>query len=59
MTSFNQIKVPTPPDGNARSLSERLVVLALDTDRAGFSVATEHLLYLASQILNHPDNLRV
>jgi hypothetical protein len=58
MNYFNQIAMPTPPQGNPLSLSERLIILALDADRAGFCVATEHLLYLASQLLDRPDSLR-
>jgi len=56
MIYFNQIALPRP--GNPRSLFERLVMLALDEDRTGFTVATEHLLYLASQVLDQPDSLR-
>ena len=58
MNYFNQIAMLTPPQGNPLSLSERLIILALDADRAGFCVVTEHLLYLASQVLDHPDSLR-
>ena len=58
MNYFNRLAVPTPPQGSPLSLSERLIILALDADRAGFCVATEHLLYLASQLLDRPDSLR-
>jgi len=58
MNYFNRIAVPTPPEGNPLSLSERLVSLALDADRAGFCVATEHLLHLATQVLDEPESLR-
>lgn len=58
MNYFNRIKVPTPSEGHPVSLSERLVALALDADRAGYCVATEHLLHLASQLLDEPESLR-
>lgn len=44
MNYFNRITALTPSEGDPLSLSERLIILALDADRAGFSVATEHLL---------------
>jgi hypothetical protein len=58
MTYFDRITVPTPSENNPLSLSERLITLALDADRAGFCIATEHLLYLASQLLDEPGSLR-
>jgi hypothetical protein len=58
MNYVNRIAVPTPPGGNPPSLSERLIILALDADRAGFCIATEHLLHLASQLLDEPESLR-
>ena len=58
MNYFNRIAVPTTSQGNPLSLSERLVVLALDADRAGFCVATEPLLHLASQLFDEPESLR-
>ena len=58
MNYFSRLTVPTPPQGNPGSLSERLIVLALDADRDGFCVATEHLLHLASQLLDEPESLR-
>jgi hypothetical protein len=58
MTHITRLVVPTRPHAGLPSLSERLIVLALDADRAGLSVASEHLLHLASEVLDHPDHLR-
>jgi hypothetical protein len=58
MNYFNKIAIPPPPQDDPLSLSERLIILALDADRAGFCVVTEHLLHLAAQVLDRPDNLR-
>jgi len=58
MDHINRVAVPSPSQANLVSLSERLTTLALDADRAGFGVASEHLLHLASQVLEQPDNLR-
>jgi hypothetical protein len=33
-------------------LSDRLLTLAKDADRAGFQIVAEHLLYLASDVLD-------
>jgi hypothetical protein len=55
---IRRVLVPEPSQANLLSLSERLTILALDTDRAGFGVASEHLLHLASQFLDQPDSLR-
>ncbi len=58
MNYFDRIKVPMSSEVNPVSLPERLIALALDAERAGFCVATEHLLYLASQHLDEPESLR-
>jgi hypothetical protein len=58
MNHINREVVPLPSEANLLSLSERLTTLALDADRAGLGVASEHLLHLASQVLEQPDNLR-
>jgi hypothetical protein len=58
MDDSNEIPVLAPCQANLLTLSERLQTLAHDTDRAGLSVASEHLLHLASQVLEQPDNLR-
>ena len=58
MNNINEIPVLASSQTNLLSLSERLRTLAHDTDRAGLGVASEHLLHLASQVLEQPDNLR-
>ena len=58
MNYINRIAVPLPSQANLISISERLTILALDADRAGFGVASEHLLHLASQFLDQPESLR-
>jgi hypothetical protein len=58
MNHNNRVVVPLPSQANLLSLSERLLTLALDADRAGFGAASEHLLYLGSQVLEQPDDLR-
>lgn len=45
--------VPTEsPAFSPLLLSDRLLTLAQDADRAGYRVAAEHLLYLASEVLD-------
>ncbi len=58
MNNINEIPVLASSQANLLTLSERLRTLAHDTDRAGLGVASEHLLHLASQVLEQPDNLR-
>lgn len=58
MRYFDRLAVPRLPPMGLLSLSERLIVLALDADRAGLGVASEHLLHLAAEMLDHPDHLR-
>jgi hypothetical protein len=58
MDNGNEIPVLAPSQTNLLTLSERLRTLAHDIDRAGLGVASEHLLHLASQVLEQPDNLR-
>jgi hypothetical protein len=58
MNHNNRVVVPLPSQANLLSLSERLLTLALDANRSGFGVASEHLLHLASQVLEQPDDLR-
>jgi hypothetical protein len=58
MDNSSDIPVLAPSQANLLTLSERLRTLAHDTDRAGLGVASEHLLHLASQVLEQPDNLR-
>ena len=58
MNDMNARRVPMPPQATLHSLSEQLVILAFDAERAGLYVASEHLLYLASQVRYQPDRLR-
>lgn len=58
MTHINRLIVPTPPGVSLLSLSERLIVLALDADRADLGVMSEHLLYLAAEVLDNTDHLQ-
>jgi hypothetical protein len=58
MNYINEIPVLASSQANLLTLSEHLRTLALDADRAGLGVASEHLLHLASQVLEQPDNLR-
>jgi predicted kinase len=46
-------------DGSLRplTLAERLINLAADASDAGFTVAAEHLIHLADQVLNRPAEL--
>ena len=39
------------------TLCDRLISLAQDAERAGYVVAAEHLLYLASSVLDAPGEL--
>lgn len=39
-------------------LSDRLLTLAEDADKAGYRIAAEHLLQLASDVLDEPTDLR-
>ena len=40
------------------TLAERLISLAADASSAGFTVAAEHLIHLADQVLDRPAELR-
>lgn len=39
-------------------LSDRLLTLAQDADRAGYRIAAEHLLFLAEEVLEKPQLLQ-
>jgi hypothetical protein len=52
MTYVNRIMPDRPPAFSPLLLSDRLLSLAEDADRAGYRVAAEHLLYLASEVLD-------
>jgi hypothetical protein len=58
MNHISRVMLPLPSQANLISISERLTILALDADRAGFGVASEHLRHLASQFLDQPESLR-
>jgi len=55
MTYIHRLIVPSP--SSLLSLSSHLMTVALEADRAGLGVASEHLLHLASQVLDHPETL--
>lgn len=40
-------------------LSDRLITLAQDADRAGYRIAAENLLFLAEEVLDKPQRLQV
>ena len=46
------------PPPCALTLAERLISLAADASSAGFTVAAEHLIHLADQVLDRPAELR-
>ncbi len=50
MTLLRQ-ELPTPPTPSPLVLCDRLISLAQDADRAGFSVTAEHLVHLAHIVL--------
>jgi hypothetical protein len=58
MNDMNERRMPMLSQATLHSLSERLATLALDADHAGLRVVSEHLLHLASQVLDQPDSLR-
>ena len=57
MAYMTRIVPENAPAFSPLLLSDRLLTLAQDADRAGFRVAAEHLLYLASEVLDpeHPE----
>jgi len=58
MTYMSRVVPETKPAFSPLLLSDRLLTLAEDADKAGFRIAAEHLLYLASEVLDEPENLR-
>jgi hypothetical protein len=50
MNNINEIPVLALSQANLVSISERLLTLARDTDRAGLGVASEHLLHCRATI---------
>jgi hypothetical protein len=45
--------VPVPP-ASPLVMCDRLLALAKDADRSGFSITAEHLLHLAFSVLEEP-----
>jgi len=58
MTYMPRISLDTKPAFSPLLLSDRLLTLAEDADKAGYRIAAEHLLSLASDVLDEPDVLR-
>jgi len=57
MAYLNRIAPSDAPTFSPLLLSDRLLTLAQDADRAGYRVAAEHLLDLASEVLDPPERL--
>ena len=59
MTYMSRITTPQhEPAFSPLMLSDRLLTLAEDADRAGYRIAAEHLLFLASEVLEEPVDWR-
>jgi hypothetical protein len=54
MAYLSRIVPLTPPAVSPLLLSDRLLTLAQDADKAGLRVAAEHLLQMASEVLDNP-----
>jgi hypothetical protein len=54
MTYMTRIVSQNAPAFSPLLLSDRLLTLAEDADRAGLRTAAESLLFLASQVLDQP-----
>ena len=52
MTYFNQVNKPSDLPLSALELSEHLLSLAQDAERAGYQIVAEHLTYLAAEVLD-------
>lgn len=57
MAYLSRIVPAEPPPFSPLMLSDRLLTLAQDADRAGYRVAAEHLLFLAEEVLEEPQKL--
>jgi hypothetical protein len=57
MAYLNRIVPFDSPAFSPLLLSDRLLTLAQDADRAGYRIAAEHLLYLATEVLDSPQHL--
>lgn len=58
MTYMSRIAPEAEPVFSPLLLSDRLLTLAENADKAGFRIAAEHLLSLASEVLDEPEKLR-
>jgi hypothetical protein len=54
MTYMSRIVTEQTPAFSPLLLSDRLLTLAEDADRAGYRLTAEHLLSLASEVLDEP-----
>ncbi|HEY1931727.1 MAG TPA: hypothetical protein VGG99_06940 [Acetobacteraceae bacterium] len=55
MAYISRIVPAESPAFSPLLLSDRLLTLAQDADRAGYRVAAEHLLFLATEVLDPPE----
>ena len=58
MTYMTRIASETKPAFSPLLLSDRLLTLAEDADKAGYRITAEHLLSLASEVLDQPETVR-
>jgi hypothetical protein len=58
MSCTTQITPQNNPAFSPLLLSDRLLTLAEDADKAGFRTAAERLLHLASKVLDQPSRQR-
>jgi hypothetical protein len=58
MSYMTRIASQNEPTFSPLMLSDRLLTLAEDADKAGFRTAAENLLFLASKVLDQPAPMR-
>lgn len=58
MAYANHTDFDLPRQMSPLMLCDRFLTLAQETDRAGFRIASEHLLYLALQVVDNPASLK-
>lgn len=58
MAYLSRIVPQEQPAFSPLILSDRLLTLAQDADRAGYRIAAEHLLFLAEEVLEEPQALQ-
>ena len=58
MTYMTHIVPENKPAFSPLLLSDRLLTLAEDADKAGYRITAEHLLSLASEVLDQPGSVR-